>query len=151
LDTIGLDHCAFIGVVAIWVLFTIVAELVHSYRSRSVRVLADRYTLGYILALLTFVVRLTFLQIRPEMPLYMIMFYLGIIDYCSLYLFCVYSFVRGGHMVAILFGKRRSYETNWPVSKRLEMCSLIAWTLAVIVIIRIGGFIVVWLLDIIVD
>ena len=147
MDTIGLDQFVSVGVVTIYALLTLFAELLHAYRSRSARVLANRYTFGCALSLLTFLLRLTVIRIRPGMPLWQIVFYLGIVDYCALYLFAAHFFVRGTHFIAILLGRRDFYEANWPMPKRLEMCSLAAWGLAVIVLIRAGSFVVVWLID----
>lgn len=149
MEKIGLGQFVFFGIATIWVLLSIIAELANAYRSRSLSVLANRYTVGFTLSILTFLLRLTVVQIEADTPFYLIMFYLGIVDYSALYLLAVHAFVRGAYLLAILVGKRRSYETNWPMPKRLKMCSLAAWTLAVFIIIRVSGFVVAWFLDVI--
>lgn len=137
------------GLAILIVAVSILAEFAQAYRSKSVRSLCNRYTLGYIFAFLLFLLRLTIFQGKAETPFYMIMFYLVIVDYLAMCLIVVYCWHRGVLLVATLFGKSHSYETKMPKAERLKMCRFSIWAFGVYTIIfRAGPFIVIWLFDI---
>ncbi len=137
------------GLAILIVAVIILAEIVHAYRSKSVRTLYNRYTLALILSILLFVYRLTSKRFMPELPALLIFFDYLIIDYISLILLNIYVWFRGGLLVGALFGKRHSFETKMPYAERKKMCRFCIWTLGVYFIItRAGAIIVIWPIDV---
>jgi len=130
-----------------YVVLPLLAELAHAYRSKSVMTLWNIYTFGYILTVFTVLLRLTVIHIKSEMPFYIIMFYLVIVDYSVWYLFSVYLWFRGGYLLALLLGRGHSYETDWPMRKRLKMYWHFALGGGVFIIIRAIPYIVFWIID----
>jgi hypothetical protein len=137
-----------LSILIIYVIMTILAELAHAYRSKSVRALWSIYTFGFTLAVLTILLRLTVIHITSEMPFYLIMFYIVMVDYFALYLLSVYVWFRGGYLLALLIGRGHSYKTNWPMQKRLNMYRHFVCGFGVLIIIRAIPYIVFWIMDI---
>jgi hypothetical protein len=134
------------GIVIIWIIAVVLAELSNAYRLKSIRTLADRKLFGFFLAVLILLLRRTVLEDSPETPFYLFIFYIVIVDYFALYLWGAYAFVRGAHLFSFLVGKNQSYENNWPMSKRLKFCRFFAWTLGVFIMIRASCFIIPWII-----
>ena len=136
-----------LGLFVVIVILTTLAEIVHAFRLRSVKTLMNIYTFGYILAIVIGYLRATGNLLGFNPSFFIVGFYLSLVDCAAMYLLGAYAFIRGGHLVFDLFGKGQSYEIRCPMQGRLDMCRYIAWTLGLLVIIRIGPFVVIWLLD----
>ncbi len=139
----------FLGIYLVLVILAVLAELFHAYRLRTFGTLLNRYTFGFALSVIVALLRVTDNMMGSDPPVWMVIFYMVFVDIAAMYLFGVYAFIRGGHLVFTLFGKGHSYEARCPMQGRLDMCRFIAWTFIVLFIIRGAPFIVVWFIDLV--
>ena len=137
------------GLVILIVAVIILAEIVQLYRSKSVGSLYNKYILAFIIAFLLFLLRLTIMQVKSRTPIYLIVFYLVVVDYLGQCLFFVYFWLRGILIVVDTFGIRNYFEIKIPHTERLKMCKLCMWAFGIYaIIVRAGPFVVIWLIDV---